>query len=156
MPSLPNTSGSRCLIDDDGSASFGYRKGYRVVDRRGRMSGKTPISERPKHVEGRSELGHYEGDTVMGRDARHCLLTLVERKTRRTRILKLPARQAVEVNKALIREVRAGRLQMKSLTLDNGTEFHGFKNCRKSWASRSTSPSRITHGREGRTRTPTG
>jgi len=104
-----------------------YRKGYRVVDRRGRMSGKTPISERPKQVEDRSELGHYEGDTVMGRDARHCLLTLVERKTRRTRILKLPARQAVEVNKALIREVRAGRLQMKSLTLDNGTEFHGFK-----------------------------
>jgi IS30 family transposase len=104
-----------------------YRKGYRVVDRRGKMSGKTPISERPPQVEDRSELGHYEGDTVMGRDARHCVLTLVERKTRRTRILKLPTRQAVEVNKALIREVRAGRLQMKSLTLDNGTEFHGFK-----------------------------
>jgi len=78
-------------------------------------------------VEDRSEPGHYEGDTVMGRDGRHCVLTLVERKTRRTSILKLPARQAVEVNKALIREVRAGRLQMKSLTLDNGTEFHGFK-----------------------------
>jgi IS30 family transposase len=31
------------------------------------------------------------------------------------------------VNKALIREVRAGRLEMKTLTLDNGTEFHGFK-----------------------------
>jgi transposase, IS30 family len=104
-----------------------YRKGYRVVDGRGRMSGKTPISERPQHIEDRSEPGHYEGDTVMGRDGRNCVLTLVDRMTRRTRILKLPARQAAEVNRVLIREVRSGRLQMKSLTLDNGTEFHGFK-----------------------------
>ena len=47
--------------------------------------------------------------------------------TRLTRIIKLPARQASEVNKALVREIRSGRLKMKSLTLDNGTEFHGFK-----------------------------
>ena len=32
-----------------------------------------------------------------------------------------------EVNKALARELRRGVLKMKSLTLDNGTEFHGFK-----------------------------
>ena len=53
------------------------------------------------------------------------LLTLVERVTRWTRIIKLPARQASEVNKALARETR--RLWIKSLTLDNGTEFHGSK-----------------------------
>lgn len=104
-----------------------YRKGYGVRDLRGRMTGKRPLSERPKQADDRSEAGHIEGDTVMGRDGRHCLLTLVDRMTRRTRIVKLPARQAAEVNKALIREVRAGRLKMKSLTLDNGTEFHGFK-----------------------------
>lgn len=104
-----------------------YRKGYRVADRRGRMSGKRPLSERPEAANDRSEVGHVEGDTVMGKDGRHCLLTLVDRKTRWTRILKLPARQVSEVNKALIREVREGRLKMKSLTVDNGTEFHGFK-----------------------------
>jgi IS30 family transposase len=104
-----------------------YRKGYRVKDLRGKMSGKRPLSERPRQANDRCEIGHLEGDTVMGRDGRHCLLTLVDRMTRRARILKLPARQAAEVNKALIREVRSGRLKMKSLTLDNGTEFHGFK-----------------------------
>ena len=107
--------------------SHRYRKGYRVPDRRGRMSGKRPLSERPQPANDRSEAGHIEGDTVMGKDGRHCLLTLVDRKTRWTRIIKLPARQVTEVNKALVREVRAGRLKMKSLTLDNGTEFHGFK-----------------------------
>ena len=104
-----------------------YRKGYGVKDRRGRMSGKRPLSERPQGANDRSEVGHLEGDTVMGKDGRHCLLTLVDRMTRKSRIVKLPARQAAEVNKALIREVRSGRLKMKSLTLDNGTEFHGFK-----------------------------
>jgi IS30 family transposase len=104
-----------------------YRKGYRVQDLRGRMSGKRPLSERPKGANDRNEVGHLEGDTVMGRDGRHCLLTLVDRMTRKTKILKLPARQAAEVNKALIREVRSGGLKMKTLTLDNGTEFHGFK-----------------------------
>lgn len=104
-----------------------YRKGYRVADHRGRMGGKTPISQRPASVEHRGEFGHWEGDTVMGKDGRHCLLTLVERKTRWVRIIKLPARQAAEVNKALARELRRGVLKMKSLTLDNGTEFHGFQ-----------------------------
>ena len=107
--------------------SHRYRKGYRVRDSRGRMSGKRALSERPRRANDRSEVGHIEGDTVMGKDGRHCVLTLVDRKTRRTRILKLPARQAAQVNKVLIREVRAGRVKMKSLTLDNGTEFHGFK-----------------------------
>jgi transposase, IS30 family len=104
-----------------------YRKGYRVRDLRGRMSGKRPLSERPRQANDRSEVGHLEGDTVMGKDGRHCLLTLVDRMTRRVRIVKLPARQAAEVNKALIREVRSGRVKLKSLTLDNGTEFHGFR-----------------------------
>jgi IS30 family transposase len=104
-----------------------YRKGYRVKDQRGRMGGKRPLSERPQGASDRSEVGHLEGDTVMGKDGRHCVLTLVDRMTRKSWIVKLPARQAAEVNKALIREVRSGRLAMRSLTLDNGTEFHGFK-----------------------------
>jgi IS30 family transposase len=91
------------------------------------MRGKKPISARPEAANRRQEFGHWEGDTVMGKDGRHCLLTLVDRMTRLTRIIKLPARQASEVNKALSREIRNGRLQIKTLTLDNGTEFHGFE-----------------------------
>lgn len=106
--------------------SHRYRKGYRVVDHRGRMRGKRPLSARPSRVNLRQEFGHWEGDTVMGKDGRHCLLTLVERMTRLTRIIKLPARQASEVNRSLTKEMRKGTLKMKSLTLDNGTEFHGF------------------------------
>jgi IS30 family transposase len=104
-----------------------YRKGYRVNDHRGRMRGKVPLSARPEAVNTRQEFGHWEGDTVMGCDGRHCVLTLVERKTRLVRIIKLSARQVSEVNKALARELGArGKLTIRSVTLDNGTEFHGF------------------------------
>ena len=111
-----------------------YRKGYRVKDCRGRMGGKAPLVDRPQAACDRTEPGHMEGDTVMGKDGRHCVLTLVDRMTRRTRILKLPSRQAAQVNRALIREVRSGRLAIKTLTLDNGTEFHGFKELQKKLA----------------------
>jgi transposase, IS30 family len=104
-----------------------YRKGYRVPDRRGTLSGKRSIDERPLQVQQRLEFGHWEGDTVMGRDGRHCILTLVERKTLKVRIRKLAARQAAEVNKVLHQELGSkGELVIKSLTLDNGTEFHGY------------------------------
>ena len=104
-----------------------YRKGYGVSDHRGKMQGKRPLSDRPAAAQDRSEIGHVEGDTVMGSDGRHCVLTLVDRKARKTRIIKLLARKAALVNQALIKEVRSGRLHIKTLTLDNGTEFHGFK-----------------------------
>jgi IS30 family transposase len=110
-----------------------YRKGYRVLDRRGRLTGKRSIDERPLRVQQRLEFGHWEGDTVMGRDGRHCILTLVERKTLKVRIRKLPARQAVEVNKVLHQELGPkGDLVIKSLTLDNGTEFHGYAQLERS------------------------
>jgi transposase, IS30 family len=42
---------------------------------RGRLVGKRHISERPRAVELRVRMGHWEGDTVMGSDMRHCVLT---------------------------------------------------------------------------------
>ncbi len=69
------------------------RKRYRSHDSRGVLPGKRPISERPVEVELRQRIGHWEGDTVMGSDLRHCVLTLVERKTGYAIIKKLKARK---------------------------------------------------------------
>lgn len=109
-----------------------YRKGYRVPDSRSRLSGKRSIDERPLPVQQRREFGHWEGDTVMGRDGRHCILTLVERMTLKVRIRKLPARQVAEVNKVMHQELEPkADLVIKSVTLDNGTEFHGYAELEK-------------------------
>jgi transposase, IS30 family len=94
---------------------------------RGRLVGKRHISERPKAVQARRQLGHYEGDTVMGADARHCVLTLVERKTGFVVIKKLSARSVEQANTALGRSIMGLKGQIRTITLDNGTEFHGYK-----------------------------
>lgn len=102
------------------------RKRYRSIDHRGVMPGKRHISERPKEVEGRKRIGHWEGDTVIGADKRHCLLTLVERKTGLAIIKKLSSRSMAEVNQAALMAISEHRQRFKTITFDNGTEFHDY------------------------------
>lgn len=60
---------------------FKRRKRYGSYERRGRVGGKRHISERPSIVESRSEIGHWEMDTVIGAADNHCVVSLVERAT---------------------------------------------------------------------------
>lgn len=106
-------------------SKFG-RKRYRSVDSRGVLPGKRSIAERPPEVELRQRIGHWEGDTVIGSDLRHCVLTLVERKTGFAILKKLTARNARAVSRAATRAIRRHRRNFKTLTLDNGTEFHDY------------------------------
>ena len=70
------------------------RKRHNSYDRRGRLSGKRHISERPASVETRRRMGHWEIDTVVGGGAKDCVVTLVERKTGFAMIGKLADRSA--------------------------------------------------------------
>ena len=106
-------------------SKFG-RKRYRSKDSRGVLPGKRPIDDRPAEVEGRRRIGHWEGDTVMGSDKRHCVLTLVERKTGYAIIKKLRARTKDEVTRAATRAIRSHCRKFKTITFDNGTEFHDY------------------------------
>lgn len=103
------------------------RKRYGSIDSRGILQGKRMISERPEYINNRSEFGHWEGDTVMGKDRHQCFLTLVERKSGLNRIIKLKNRTAKNVTKALIHLISAEPDIFKTITFDNGTEFHSYK-----------------------------
>ena len=107
-------------------SKFG-RKRYRSVDSRGVLRGKRHISERPKAAERRRQIGHWEADTVMGADLRHCLLTLVERATGYTVIKKLTARNKQQATRALLHALAEHRSRIRTITFDNGTEFHDYK-----------------------------
>jgi IS30 family transposase len=102
------------------------RKRYRSVDFRGVLPGKRHISERGEDAEQRACIGHWEGDTVMGQDKRHCVLTLVERKTGYAIVKKLSARNKAEVTAAAKRAIAKHRKKIKTITFDNGTEFHDY------------------------------
>lgn len=103
------------------------RKRYRSRPARGVLLGKRHISERPPSIETRRRLGHWEADTVMGHSTSHCLLTLVERKSGYTIIRKLRARNKAEVTAAIQSAIRKHPSAFKTITFDNGTEFHDYK-----------------------------
>lgn len=98
------------------------------VEKRGRLQGKPMIDSRPPQVETRQEPGHWEGDTVIGAaHERECLLTLVERSSGMALVAKLPHRTTKAVNRATLKLIRDSGLPFKTITWDNGTEFHGYK-----------------------------
>ena len=91
------------------------------------MVGKRHISERPKAVEMRVRMGHWEGDTVMGSDLRHCVLTMVERVSGYVIIKKLTARTKEQAAGALKQAISEVKRKVHTITLDNGTEFHDYE-----------------------------
>jgi transposase, IS30 family len=104
-----------------------YRKRYGTPERRGRLAGKRHISERPPEVEARGELGHWEMDLVIGASDQHCIVTLVERATGVTLIGKLRCRKAATVNKRVIDLILRHPGLFRTITVDNGPEFHGYE-----------------------------
>ena len=103
------------------------RKRYRAYDSRGKLAQKRHISERPKSVENRRTIGHWEIDTVMGRGDKDCLVTIVERKTGYTLIGKLKNRTQIELNNRVIPMIRKHIHNFETITSDNGTEFHSYE-----------------------------
>ena len=105
------------------------RKRYGGRDSRGRLPGKRKIGERPAWIEKRRQLGHWEIDTMMGQSlgqSSHCILTLVERKSGYVLIGKLAARTVEQANQALLGLMRRHRGKFRTITADNGTEFHWY------------------------------
>lgn len=104
------------------------RKRYRGYDSRGRLAGKRHISERPPGAEYRSRVGHFEADTMMGSSReRHCLFTLVDRKTGFTLVGKLDSRTVGDTNRRAIELIRKTDRRVRTITADHGTEFHGYR-----------------------------
>ncbi len=100
------------------------RKRYRSYDSRGRLAGKKPIEQRPLVVASRERIGDWEIDTVHGR-GKACVVTVVERKTGLLRMG--PIRRATK-EQTLQRTVKLlGSEQVKTITADNGTEFHNYR-----------------------------
>jgi transposase, IS30 family len=104
-----------------------WRKRHAGAEKRGRLAGKRHITERPPAVELRQEFGHWEMDTIVSPVDRHCVVTLVERVTGCVLLGKLRSRSVAATNRRVIQLIRPNRHLFKTITVDNGTEFHGYR-----------------------------
>ncbi len=106
------------------------RKRYNSKDSRGRLAGKKMIDTRPLEIEKRLKVGHWEIDTVHGK-GRKSIVTLVERATGYVMIGQINARTVAELNSRTSKLISRRSELFKTITADNGCEFHGYKKLEK-------------------------
>jgi IS30 family transposase len=96
------------------------------------------IEKRPEEIESRENFGHWEMDTVKGKQGvtKSCMLVLTERKTRNEIIFKLKDQKAESVVDALDRLERKWgdmfKIVFQSITVDNGVEFSDYEGMERS------------------------
>lgn len=99
------------------------KKRYGAYERRGQLSNRVSIDERPAIVERRSRIGDWELDTIIGKHHRLALVSLTERKSRLTLIAKVATRTADNVEHAVIDLLGPLSKRVHTITSDNGKEF---------------------------------
>jgi IS30 family transposase len=99
------------------------RKRVGINDRRGIIPNRISIENRPEIVEQRKRIGDWEGDTIIGKDRRQAIVTLVERSSRFTLMEKIERRTAMATEKAIVHLLQSFHLRTLTLTFDNGKEF---------------------------------
>lgn len=83
-----------------------------------------PISLRPKYIEKRSEMGHLEIDSILGkRDEKQSIISIVDRCTRRIWLIKSEYKYDYYTANLIYKYIVNNDITVKSITVDNGLEF---------------------------------
>lgn len=100
----------------------------RADDKRRKIQDTISIHNRSENANNRTELGHWESDTVLGKRGTGCIGTHVERKTGFLTGFKIPDRKNDVFNKATIALFEnMPEVLKRSFTVDNGMEFLSHK-----------------------------
>jgi len=93
-----------------------YRSRGTIIDR-------VMIGKRPKIVEKKNRIGDLEIDTVVGKNHKGFLVTVVDRKSKFVLIKKVLTKEAQIVTDALIEMIQPIKGITHTITSDNGKEF---------------------------------
>jgi len=100
-----------------------YRKRYGSPKRQSPIKNRVMIDERPKIVDDKSRIGDWEIDTVIGKNHKEAVLTIVDRASKFTIIKKLNHKTSNLTKEALTDALLQYKDYMHTITSDNGTEF---------------------------------
>ncbi len=97
---------------------YGKHKNPKVI-----IKNKVSIDERPEIINSKERYGDWEIDTIIGKNHKGAIVTVVERKSSFILIRKLKGKNAEELAKQTIRLMVPYKELVHSITSDNGTEF---------------------------------
>lgn len=103
------------------------KKRYGSKDKRGQIRNRISIEERPEVVETKTRIGDWEIDTVIGKNHKGALVTIVDRVSKFTLIKKVDSKQAKVVTEATVSLLTPYLNKTHTITADNGKEFAGHE-----------------------------
>lgn len=128
-----------------------------IGQRAPRICHMTMIDQRPPEVDDRHQLGHWEGDLIVGTNCRSAIATLVERISRFLVMVQLPDGHTAP-RSATHSSPHWQRCRSERSPVSPGTKAPSSPSTARSpppAGSASTSANRTAPGNEARTRTPT-
>ena len=103
------------------------RKRYGTYSRRGQLPNRIGIEKRPKIVDRRSRIGDWEADTLIGKGHQSGILSVVERKSKLTRLGRIKRRTKEEIKDVALSLLKPVEALVHTITSDNGREFAGHE-----------------------------
>lgn len=106
------------------------RYGTRRFDMRGQIKNRLSIDKRPKVVARKSRIGDWEGDLIIGKGHQGALVTLVDRCSKKSKIIKVESKRVESVLYGILKALKHEIVH--TITLDNGKEFSCHEQISKS------------------------
>ncbi len=94
---------------------------------RGQIPNRVGIEARPLEAEAKQQVGHFEGDTIVGKGHRGAVVSYVDKASKFLLAALCPDRTASSVNEATIALFEELDATPLSFTFDNGKEFSKHK-----------------------------
>lgn len=98
---------------------------------RSTIKNRVDISERPAIADEKTEIGHVEIDTIVGKNHKSQLLTIVDKASKVVTIRRIKSKSAEAVIEGFRDVHQSTFYEFKTITADNGTEFAGHQEVEK-------------------------
>jgi len=132
-----------------------YNKRKGKTSGRGLIPNRVDIDQRPTIVAEKSRIGDWEADTIIGAGHKGIIMSHVDRKSKYTKLAKLPDKSADSVVRACGRILLPLADRIETITYDNGKEFASHAEIAAALGAKSYFASLITRGNAASTNTQT-
>jgi transposase, IS30 family len=104
-----------------------YRNRIKIKESRGKIKDQKSIKERPLVVDEKTRFGDLEIDLIIGENHKGALITMNDRKSGYAKIKLIKSKNAKQVARAIVKELKPLKQYLHTITSDNGKEFAEHK-----------------------------